>query len=254
VRTSVGLEIGEGGWTYAWAFDLPGCFSRGATPEEALKVLPGRIERFLGWLSEVEQGIDRGRAMVEVTEKVNEPCPVRRGDTRVLFLWDRQPPTEEELERNLKWMGHSRRTLLSLAQSLPAEVLMRESAGDAARELHDAVSPSIYRIVRHVAGAEYWYLSRIAGDEWLAGEEPSDVFQGLELVRASAVPKLRRLFATAPNHVVAQTQSTWSGTFTEQWTLRKVLRRALWHEQFHIEEIRRRLEGDSGDRAAVGTA
>ena len=254
MRSPVGLEIGEGGWTYAWAFDLPGCFSRGATPEETLKILPIRIERFLGWLSEVEQGAHRGRTMAEVTEKVSEPCPVRRGDTRALFLWDRQPPTEEELERDLRWMGHSRRTLLSLAQSLPAELLIQESAGDASRELHDAVSPSIRRILRHVAGAEYWYLSRIAGDNWLAGEEPPDVFRGLEMVRASVVPALRRLFATAPDEVVERNQSTWSGTFTENWTLRKVLRRALWHEQFHIEEIRRRLEGDSGDRTAVGTA
>jgi predicted RNase H-like HicB family nuclease/uncharacterized damage-inducible protein DinB len=254
VKTSVGLEIGEGGWAYAWAFDLPGCFSRGATPEEALKVLPVRIKRFLGWLSEVEQGVHRGHSMAEVTERVNEPCPVRRGDTRALFLWDRQSPTAEELERALRWMGHSRRTLLSLAQSLPTEVLVQESTGDASREFHDAVSPSIHRIVRHVAGAEYWYLSRIAGDAWLAGEEPADVFQGLELVRASVAPTLRRLFATAPDRVVEQTQSTWSGTFTENWTLRKVLRRTLWHEQFHIEEIRRRLEGDSGDRTAVGTA
>lgn len=37
-------------------------------------------------------------------------------------------------------------------------------------------------------------------------------------------------------------------------TVRNVLRRALWNEQFHIEEIRRHLEGRSGDRAPVGTA
>ena len=254
MRSSVGLEIGEGGWTYAWTFDLPGCFARGATPEEALRVLPVRIERFLGWLSEVEPGAHPRRVTAEVTEKVSEPCPVRRGDTRALFSWDRQPPTEEEFERDLGWMGHNRGTLLSLVQNLPAEVLLRETAEDACREIHDALSPCLRRILRHVAGAEYWYLSRIAGDDWLPWEETADVFQGLELVRDAAVPALRKLFATAPDRVAERSQSTWSGTFSENWTLRKVLRRALWHEQFHIEEIRRHLEGDPGGRTAVGTS
>jgi len=70
----------------------------------------------------------------------------------------------------------------------------------------------------------------------------------------AAEEALRGLFSAAPSRVVELSRTTWSGTFTEGWTLRKTLRRALWHEQFHIEEIRRHLEGRSGDRAAVGTA
>jgi hypothetical protein len=79
------------------------------------------------------------------------------------------------------------------------------------------------------------------------------VFTALAAVRNAAEPVLRELLSTAPAKVVEVPETTWSGRFTEGWTLRKVVRRALWHEQFHIEEIRRHLEGRSGDRAAVGT-
>lgn len=251
---SVGLEIGASGWTYAWVLDLPGCFARGPSPEETLRALPPRIERFLARLSEFEP-VDRPpRIEVKVAEEVHGECPVHRGDTRALFAWDRAAPTAEEFERGLRWMGHNRRALLSLVEGLSAEVLDRQAPGDAEREFHDARAPSIRRILRHVAGAEYWYLSRIAGPGWLSGFEPGDMFAALAIVREAAVPKLREVVATTPDRVVELSETTWSGTFTEGWTLRKVLRRALWHEAFHVEEIRRHLEGRSGDRAAVGTA
>ncbi len=172
------------------------------------------------------------------------PGPVRLGPP---------PPTGEEFERDLRWMGYNRRALLSLVESLPAEVLDRGDPTENGKGIHDVPVPSIHRILRHVAGAEYWYLARIPTEERLPEEQPADVFAALAVVREEAGPVLRRLFATAPDRVVEQSQTTWSGTFTEGWTLRKILRRALWHEAFHIEEIRRRLEGRSGDRAAVGS-
>ena len=286
----VGLEIGEGGWTYAWVFDLPGCFSRGASREEALAVLRVRIERYLEWVSGFERpgtaeaqstqrspaaGSDRvlspirpftprlsaasaslrwDRNALEVAEEVRNPgCPVKRGDTRALFAWDRDAPIPEEFERDLRWMAHHRRTLLTLVQNLPPDVLDQGDPEEKGKGIHDLRAPSIRRILRHIAGAEYWYLTRIPTQSQLPTEEPRDVFAALSAVRAAADPVVRELFATAPAEVVEVPQTTWSGTFSEGWTLRKILRRALWHEAFHIEEIRRHLEGRSGDRAAVGT-
>ncbi|GAB4308531.1 MAG: hypothetical protein Kow0097_09140 [Candidatus Bipolaricaulota bacterium] len=246
---SVALEVGEGGWTYAWVLDLPGCFSRGASPEAALGVLPSRIERYLGWLSGFEP-VPRSERAIEVVAEVRDPgCPVRKGDTRALFAWDCSAPTGEEFERDLRWMAYHRQTLLSLVEGLPPAAL---DAGEEGPDIHDLRAPSVRRVLRHIAGAEYWYLTRIPTQVQLPGEEPRDVFALLSAVRAAAEPVLRELFATASEKVVDVPERTWSGAFTEGWTLRKVLRRALWHEAFHIEEIRRRLEG-SLDRAAVGT-
>lgn len=290
-RYSVGLEIGEESWTYAWVLDLPGCFSRGASPEEALEVLPSRIERLLDWLSGFERagtaearstqrsrasGSDRvlspirpssprlsaasaslrwDRNALEVAEEVRDPrCPVKRGDTRALFAWDRHAPTRDEFERDLRWMAHHRRTLLTLVQNLPPDVLDQGDPEEEGKGIHDLRAPSVHRILRHIAGAEYWYLTRVPTPAHLPTEEPRDVFAALSAVRAAAEPVLRGLFATAPAKEVNVPETTWSGTFTEGWTLRKILRRTLWHEGFHIEEIRRHLEGRSGDRAAVGTA
>ncbi len=179
---------------------------------------------------------------------------MKRGDTRALFAWDRDAPSPEEFERDLRWMGHHRQTLLMLVEGLPSDVLDRGDPEEKGKGIHDAHAPSIRRILRHIAGAEYWYLTRIPTQDQLPTEEPRDVFAALSAVRAAVDPVLRELFATAPAKVVEVSETTWSGTFTEGWTLRKILRRALWHEAFHIEEIRRHLEGRSGDRAAVGTA
>ncbi|MBC7221168.1 DinB family protein [Candidatus Bipolaricaulota bacterium] len=247
---SVGLEIGEGGWTYAWVLDLPGCFSRGGSPGEALELLPPRIERHLGWLSGFEP-VPRTERGIAVLEEVRDPrCPVRRGDTRALFAWDGLAPADEEFERDLRWMARHRQTLLSLVEGLPPAGL---DAGEDGPDIHDLRAPSVRRVLRHIAGAEYWYLTRIPAQAPLPAEEPDDVFALLSAVRSAAEPVLRELFATDATKVVEVPETTWSGTFTEGWTLRKILRRALWHEAFHIEEIRRHLEGRSGDRAAVGT-
>jgi len=245
------MEIGEGGWTYAWVFDLPGCFSRGSSPQAAIEVLPRRVERFLGWLREFEP-TPHERAEIAVAEEIrDESCPVKLGDTRALFAWDRQAPSEEEFEQDLRWMEYNRRTLLSLVDGLPSDALDR---GEEGPDIHRLGAPTIRRILRHVGGAEYWYLTRIPTQAQLPTEEPRNVFAALSVVRAAAEPVLRELFRTSPDRAVEVPQKTWSGTFTEGWTLRKILRRALWHEQFHIEEIRRHMEGRSGDRAAVGAA
>jgi uncharacterized damage-inducible protein DinB len=247
---TVGLEIGKEGWTYAWVLDLPGCFSRGPSPQAALDVLPRRAERFLEWLAEFEP-TPHERVGIVVAEEVRDPaCPVKLGDTRALFAWDRNAPTEEEIERDLRWMGYNRRTLVSLVERLPPEVLDR---GEEGPDIHRLRAPSIRRILRHIAGAEYWYLTRIPTRAQLPTEEPRDVFAALSAVRAAAEPVLRELLSAAPAKVVEVPETTWSGRFTEGWTLRKVVRRAIWHEQFHIEEIRRHLAGRFGDRAAVGT-
>jgi len=253
VACSVALEIGKEGWTYAWVLDLPGCFSRGASPEEALAVLSPRIARYLDWLSGFEPVPHTGRESEVVAEVHDARCPVRRGDTRALFAWDRHAPTREEFERDLRWMAHHRRTLLTHVQNLPPDALDQGDPEEEGKGIHDLHAPSLRRILRHIAGAEYWYLTRIPTEAQLPSEEPRDVFAALSAVRAAAEPVLRQLLQACPSRVVEVPQKTWSGSFTEGWTLRKILRRALWHEAFHIEEIQRHLGGRSGDRAAVGT-
>lgn len=171
------------------------CFSRGTSPGEALAVLSLRTRRYLDWLAEFEPVPDIEGEFAVVEEVPDPHGPVKRGGTRALFAWDRHAPTKEEFDHDLRWRAHHRRTLLALVKDLPPEALDREEDGP---DIYALCTPSIRRILRHIAGAEYWYLTRIPTQIQLPPEELHDVFTALSRIRAAAELVVHKLPATAP--------------------------------------------------------
>jgi hypothetical protein len=85
---------------------------------------------------------------------------------------------------------------------------------------------SIDGILRHVGGAEWWYMDRL-GLAIPREQVPDEPFERLEKVRAHLISVLPRLIGSA--QVV--------GINGEIWSPRKLLRRAVWHERDHKAHI-----------------
>jgi hypothetical protein len=81
-------------------------------------------------------------------------------------------------------------------------------------------------IIRHIAQAESWYFSNI-GHARLPLED--DPHAALAAVRSRTFLWLHDLEGSTAQNVVMQ----------EQWTARKVLRRTLWHERDHTQQLQR---------------
>ena len=221
-----GLENNMEGRSLAWALEHPGCFAYGAEGEAALEALPAAWRAYTAWVT----------AHTTQSWLPDEPAEIRLEDTwdsyvideaferaadgyevDAWFLPDWKPLTGAEIERGMQILSWSRADLLATVYNLSAEKLAQTYPGE---------RWSIAGIIKHIAGAEWWYLDRL-GLAFPRAEVPGDPFQRLEKVRT-------HLFQVLPTLEGSKQVVGISGEF---WSPRKLLRRAAWHELDHISHI-----------------
>lgn len=233
-RYAVSLEIGEDNWCMAHVPELPGCFAKAPSQEEALKALRAEIVDYYGWLREIGEEVPpEGEPItLEVTETFRIPGRVADGHSQAAFAHDLKPLTKKEHERYLWLLEHSRRKLIAFLQGLERESGGLENLFKMLRWRPDEDPRSILEHIYHIFTAEAWYLARLA-------QEPAQGCAHYELLRHLTIERLRRLTTKERN------QKTVHPPDDETWTARKVMRRALWHERYHthqIEEIAKRYK------------
>lgn len=237
MRCRLALEEIEPDHWVVWALDLPACFSSAPTRTAALANMPRCLEEYFAWLQSHDGSLPavEEKVAVEVVEThaafVSEESPGRV--INAFFEADRRPLTYWDVEVALRLLRWTRHDLLDILQITQPEELERPIEGE--------IGGSIGGIVRHIAGAENWYLSHLGLglDKKLL---PVDVFRALETVRLNTQARLLELIGDG--RVV-------SGRGGELWSARKVVRRALWHERDHTQHIRRLLACRGGSAAAV---
>ena len=228
IRT--GVENNLEGRSMAWALEHPGCFAYGPDGEAALEALPAALRTYSAWISQ------------HTTQPwlPDEPAEMRLEDTwdsyvideafervengyevNAWFLHDWKPLSAAEIERGMLILSWSRADLLATVKGLSNEKLSQTYPGE---------RWSIGGILKHIAGAEWWYLDRL-GLAFLRAEVPGDPFQRLEKVRT-------HLFQVLPT---LEGSKQVVGVDGEFWSPRKLLRRAAWHELDHIAHIRKLL-------------
>ena len=218
----LGVEDIEPEHWVAYIFELPGCFSSGKRQGEAIAAAPERIEEQLRWLESHGryEPEPNGQLRVEVAEVFHGYDS--RPDYRVnaFFEDDGRPLSESDIEAGIWLLKRQREALLALVEKVPQAKLERPAARAADR--------SIAEILKHVAWAEWWYFDCL--DAGFKRESmPETPMAMLEKVRAHTL-------ATLPTLANEARATEHSG---ERWSARKVLRRGLWHEKDHSEEIAR---------------
>jgi predicted RNase H-like HicB family nuclease len=226
MKFRVGLETNMEGRAIAWALEFPGCFAYGANTDEAVANLPDAIQRYLDWCARhgVPQGFTPAEAEVAVEETfenitLDEAFELSREGYEVdaWFRHDWKPLTAEDVAGGLQRLMWSREDLMAAVEGLSPEALAAPHPGE---------RWSIAGILRHVGGAEWWYMERL-GLAFPREQVPKEPFERLKVVRA-------HLTAVLPT-LAGSRQVT--GVDGELWSPRKLLRRAVWHELDHVEHI-----------------
>jgi hypothetical protein len=235
MKFRVGIENNNEGRSIAWAVEHPGCYAYGEDADHALANLPEAILTYAKWIGRHETSwveVDKIELVIDdrwdvyfVNDALERVPP---GEDIISieawFQYDWKPLSATDIERALKLLAWSRADLLDLVKGLSPEKLARNYPGE---------RWSITGILKHIGGAEWWYLERIGFPNPVSEKDvPDDPFERLEAVRSNfnyVLPKLEGL------HIVA-------GLDGEFWSPRKSLRRALWHERDHTEHIRKLLQ------------
>lgn len=210
----------------AWVPALPGCFCAAPTEAEAVERVSVAIDEYLGWLRRHGEEITLADANeIEVVERIEAPP----GRSEPCFAADRAPAAEEEIETAIRLMAFAREDLLVLVAPLPDRVLDWQPRPD---------KRCIREILAHIARADGYYRSSLLEEQPL--EEAPEERLDLTLQREKAIAHLRSL-TTAQRAQVFHPDWPWRHNEDEDWTVRKALRRFIYHERFHTRDIQQTL-------------
>ena len=222
-----------------WLLDLPGAFGWAASRERAVSQAPSVAGWYRDWTARHGEQLDLVVGPTEIVEEVAASVE-NDSERNASFMADADPVTAAELETVIRRLGHARADLLAVVDRLEAFEARggRLLPGDD-RALVETPGLTPTRagaeVLRHVAGSEAWLASRLDPAARFEGlDRGGDIRLALEASRAWAVDTVRAQHRRDP----ALARVDGKG---ESWTMRKVLRRLLYHSIDHLRELDGRL-------------
>jgi hypothetical protein len=226
----IGIENGAEGRSQAWILGHPGCFAYGVDGPAALTAVPAAILDYSDWIAAHTPegwftGSDTDYQLEETWEcyTINSDYELTQDgyEVNAWFRHDWKPLSVEDIQRGLLLLNWGREELLKMICNLSTETLERTYPNE---------RWSIAGILKHIGGAEWWYLDRL-GLAFAQKNVPAEPIERLDKVRSYLIEILPGL--------VGSTQV--NGIDGEFWSSRKLLRRAVWHEYDHIAHIQKLL-------------
>ena len=215
------LEYNDKGVTL-WSLRYPGAFARGETAAEAVRKLPAACRRYRLWAKLPIEADAAGDEQVRCTRKIKVDAPVEEGFTAALF-------PEEKLALDMARYTSlktlcliSARDLEALFASIPQKdrALLKSR-----RTVYGKVPVTAREMLSHVIEAQRTWSTLFGVN---LGES-----QGLLADRKQLFIGLERQPGYLDGRLV-------TGPDGELWTLRKLLRRLLWHDALHGRALYRK--------------
>lgn len=207
----------NGGDTLLYAVDYIGAYTRGESLEAAKAKMPGEIASYLQWL-----GQGAAAAMeIESIDAKESSLSIRDADSDVLFESEKAPLTAPEYEMLKAIALKSARDFLSLYESIPDK---GAAAIAEQKTFYGQVPRTADEMYRHTKSANAYYFGEINVDADNDGHICDCRQRGFET--------LERKPDFLQNAVI-------EGSYGEDWSLRKVLRRFIWHDRIRARAMYR---------------
>ena len=207
----------NGPHTLLWCIDLPGVCTRGADLSAAQEKMAGEIRSFLNWAGETVPET----VAVEVTAEYACDLRVSDADSDLLFDTERQPLTAAEYEYLKALTLRSAETFYQQFCAVPDK---NSSVLPPRKTFYGDLPRTAQEMYDHTKNVNAYYFGEIGVD---ADNEGTIV-----MCRA-------RGFAALEQQPDFLTRAAAEGSYGEWWSLRKMLRRFLWHDRIHARAMYR---------------
>lgn len=201
----------NGNDTLLYAVNFPGAYTRGEDLNTAINKMGTEIRAYLAWKGErmpAEWG-------VEIIQDEPSDLEIRDADSDVLFESEMAPLTPEEY-KDLKALAlKSAEDFYALYESFPDQ---DRTFAAARKTFYGQVPRTAREMYLHTKNVNAYYFGEI-------GIETDNDGSILEC-RQRGFEALERKQDFLLNPVI-------EGSYGEKWTLRKMLRRFLWHDRIH---------------------
>lgn len=195
----------------------PGAFARGSTAEEALGKMGGELSSYFRWA-----GVMPGEDLdIRIIQDQDSDLRVCDADSDVIFHSERRTLTMEEY-RYLKELAlKSASDFQALYDAVPDKNL---SDLKLRRTFYGEIPRTAEEMYRHTKNVNEYYFWEIGVDTDNEGSISECRIRGFE--------KLEKIPGFLEKPPV-------TGSYGEEWSLRKLLRRFLWHDRIHAKAMYR---------------
>lgn len=201
-----------------YAADLPGAYARGAGREETLQKMRQELPQFLQWAGGELPPEELAPVIVQEKEST---LRIADADSDVLFESERLPLTPEEYAAQKALALRSAADFLALYRSISDP---DQSALPPRETFYGAVPRTAREMYEHTKNVNAYYFREIG----IAADNEGNILS----CRERGFLLLERQPDYLKNEVFL-------GSYEEEWSLRKVLRRFIWHDRIHAKAMAR---------------
>ena len=203
--------------TLLYAVDFVGAYTRGETLEAAVRKMQAEICSYLKWCGKkAVTSMD----IVIIEEKVSE-LAICDADSDVLFESEKAPLTAEEYKKLKALALKSAQDFLALYDSVPDK---NATAAPERKTFYGQVPRTANEMYEHTKNVNTYYFAEIA----VKADHDGNIYEC----------RKRGFEALESNPDFLQNAVT-EGSYGEDWSLRKVLRRFIWHDRIHAKAMYR---------------
>lgn len=200
-----------------YANNYIGAFARGASKEEAMLKMPEEIRRFQLWCGETP--LDDYK--IEIVQEKKSDLQIRDADSDVLFATEKEPLSVKEYQYLKSLALKSAEDFHTLYSSFPDK---DKSILPYRKTFYGSVPRTAEEMYLHTKNVNQYYFSEIG----VAADNEGTIVSCRE-----------RGFEALESIAGYLSLETVVGSYDEQWSVRKVLRRFIWHDRIHAKAMYR---------------
>ena len=211
--------------TLLYANDYIGAFTRGENLQVALQKMKNEISEYSAWI---------GNELLEEVEPVivqekNSDLDIKDADSDILFLAEEEPLTMSEYEMLRDLALKSAADFLKLYEMVPDKQI---SVLPVRKTFYGQVPRTVEEMYLHTKSVNSYYFAEIGIDADNEG---------------SILECRKRGFEQLENTSDFLSGRLQEGSYGEMWSVRKVLRRFIWHDRIHAKAMWKMVKKTFGE-------
>lgn len=215
--------------TILYSIDWLGAYTRGNSLDTAINKMPDEIRSFVAWCGQEQ---NEKQIIVEIAEEKVSDLNIRDADTDAIFKCETWPMSKDEYIFLKNLSLKSAKDFLALYNSVPDKDV---SCLPVRKTFYGAAPRTAREMYEHTKNVNSYYFGEIG----IQCNNDGDIFS----CRKRGFDLLEQQTDFLENKPVV-------GGYNESWSLKKVLRRFIWHDRIHAKAMCRMMSKTFGANSA----
>ena len=205
----------NGNDTLLYSADCIGAYTRGESLEIAMGKMQAEVSAYILWGGRSVSQDEK----IEIIQEKQSDLQIADADSDIIFESEKLPLTKEEYEELKSLVLKSARDFHALFESVPNK---EKSCNLPRKTFYGDVPRTAQEMYEHTKNVNSYYFGEIGVDV----DNNGTIFE----CRKKGFEYLEQTKAYLDNASV-------EGSYTEMWSLRKLMRRFLWHDRIHAKAM-----------------